>query len=225
MKEHKQYHEGELSQKVSKLNLRADNIIQILALQKHLEQLMLIISNRCQRITYSEIKDHLEKVTRTVVSDEILLALFSVDPESYKFYETNQTICVLIVSKHKPITPKVLEERRLVFKNNLKDLHNNDQVSISLISLPKIISQPYVSARNTIINNIIEFSVNDEKLEQKESNHEFKSKMEEIKHKIKIKAAKKKMREDNFKKVDWQMKRLPSLARALNGVFVSEKNK
>ena len=82
-----------------------------------------------------------------------------------------------------------------------------------------------MSARNTIINNIIKFSVNDEKLEQKESNHEFKSKMEEIKLKIKIKAAKKKMREDIFKKVDWQMKRLPSLARALNGVFVSEKNK
>ena len=52
LKEHKQYHEGKLSQKVSKLNLTADNIIQILALQKHLEQLMLIISNRCQRIGY-----------------------------------------------------------------------------------------------------------------------------------------------------------------------------
>ena len=31
------------------------------------------------------------------------------------------------------------------------------------------------------------------------------------------------MRDDNFKIVDWQMKRLPTLARALNGVFVSEK--
>ena len=86
-----------MSQKVSKLNLTADNIIQISALQKHLEQLMLIISNRCQRITYSEVKDHLEKVTRTVVSDEILLALFSVDQESYKLNETNKTIYVLIV--------------------------------------------------------------------------------------------------------------------------------
>ena len=111
MKEHKKYHEGELSQKVTKLNLTADNIIQILALQKHLEQLMLIISNRCQRITYSEIKDHQEKVTRTAVSDEILLALFSVDPESYKCYETNKTICYLIVCKHKPVTPKILEVR------------------------------------------------------------------------------------------------------------------
>ena len=47
--------------------------------------------------------------------------------------------------------------------------------------------------------------------------------MDKIKHNIKIKGNKKKMREDNFKKVDWQMKRLPSLARALNGIFVSEK--
>ena len=47
--------------------------------------------------------------------------------------------------------------------------------------------------------------------------------MEEIKHEIKIKGVKKKMREDNFKKVDWQMKMMPNLARALNGVFVSEK--
>ena len=79
-----------------------ENIIQILAQHKHLEHLMLIISNRCQRMTYSEIKDHLEKVTRTAVSDEILLALFSVVPESYKLYETNKTIGVLIVSKKNP---------------------------------------------------------------------------------------------------------------------------
>ena len=58
-----------------------ENIIQILAQHKHLEHLMLIISNRCQRMTYSEIKDHLEKVTRTAVSDDIFLALFCVVPE------------------------------------------------------------------------------------------------------------------------------------------------
>ena len=33
------------------------------------------------------------------------------------------------------------------------------------------------------------------------------------------------MCEDNFKKVHWQIKWLPNFARALNGVFVSEKNK
>ena len=32
------------------------------------------------------------------------------------------------------------------------------------------------------------------------------------------------MRNDNFKKVDWQMKRLPNLARALND-FLFQKNK
>ena len=105
MKEHKKYHGGELSKKVTELNLTSENMIQISLLHKHLEQLMLIISNRCQRMTYSEIKDNLEKVIRTAVNDEILLALFSVVQESYKFYETNKTIGVLISSKHKPITP------------------------------------------------------------------------------------------------------------------------
>ena len=76
MKEHKKYHGCELSQKVTELNFTVENIILILAQHKHLEQLMLIISNRCQRMTYSEIKDHLEKVTRTAVSDDIFLALF-----------------------------------------------------------------------------------------------------------------------------------------------------
>ena len=127
--------------------MTAENIIQILALQKHLEQLNSSYnSNICQGITCSDIKDHLEKNTRTAVSDEIFLALYLVDPESYKFFETNKTIFVLIESKHKPINPKILEARRRVLKDNLKQLHNNGQVVLLLISLPKIFSQPYVLA-------------------------------------------------------------------------------
>ena len=62
---------------------------------------MLIISNRSQRITYSEIKDHLEKATRAAVSNEILLELSSVDPESYKFMrQIKQYVFYLCPSKN-----------------------------------------------------------------------------------------------------------------------------
>ena len=80
-----------------------------------------------------------------------------------------------------------------------------------------------MSALNTMNDNILKFCETEENLEQEESNREFKSKFEEIKHKIISKGVKKKMRNDNFKKVDWQMKRLPNLARALNEFFCFRK--
>ena len=86
-----------MSKKPTKIKLITKNIIQILALQKHLDRLMLIISNRCQGITFSDIKDHQEKISKTAVNEEIFLALFSVDQQSYKFYETHKTIFVLNV--------------------------------------------------------------------------------------------------------------------------------
>ena len=101
-------------------NLTIENITQILTLQKHPKQLMLIVSNRSQVITYSEIKVHLEKVTKKEIIDDIFMALFSVDPESYRLYEMNKTVCLQIVSKHQPITPKILEDRRTRFKDNLR---------------------------------------------------------------------------------------------------------
>ena len=202
LKEHNEYHRGEISKNLNKMNLTAENITQTVALQKHLEQLMLIISNRSQAITCSEIKDHLEKVTKTAVSDDIFLALFSVDPGAYTFYEKNKTICVQLVSKHRPITPKNLEDRRTSFKNKLRQLHKNDQVVISLISIPKVISKPYVSACDTINNNIYKFSDSEEDHEEIDVDQLFETKFEEIKHKLKLKAVKKKKREDNFKKID-----------------------
>ena len=101
------------------------------------------------------------------------------------------------MSKHKHITPKIFQGFK-VFKDNLKQLHKNGQIILSLISLPKIISQLYVSAQNTKINNILKFSDTEENQEQEKSNREFQSILEEIKHRNKIKSSKKKMCKANL---------------------------
>ena len=76
-------------------------------------------------------------------------------------------MCVQFVSKHRPITPKILEGRKIRLKNKLRQLHKNDQVVMSLIYLPKVICEPYMSACDTINNNILKFSDSEEDHEER----------------------------------------------------------
>ena len=48
------------------------------------------------------------------------------------------------------------------------------------------------------------------------------SKYEQIEKHIKIKQAKKSKREEKLKQIDWQLKRMPELARKINHIFIKE---
>ena len=88
---------------------------------------------------------------------------------------------------------------------------------------------PYKTAKQTIMENIVKFSDEDDNdddqlyLEVLESNQKFTSGFERLKNLIEIKRIKKERKEKKLAQIDWQAQRLDKLARLVNKIFVSEK--
>ena len=94
-----------------------------------------------------------------------------------------------MVSGTKSITPKILEVRRLSFKEKIRQLHKLDPAMIlPLIDLPKVEVKPYVSAKDTIMKHIVQFSDSEE---EKNEIARPKNKFEDIALKVKNKMAQK----------------------------------
>lgn len=204
----------------------AEKIPHILDVQKHLEALLLFTHNRGQAITMSDIFNYVKKNMKAAVKEEIIVAIFSIFPEGYSLSLLNQKVSVQMVSGTKSITPKILEVRRLSFKEKIRQLHKLDpDMILPLIDLPKVEVKPYVSAKDTIMKHIVQFSDSEESVEEENEIARPKNKYEEIALKVKNKMAQKNKRDAQFQKIDWQRQRLPELARAVNAVFNIEQKK
>ena len=111
----------------------------------------------------------------------------------------------------------------------MKELDVNNPRYISLIEFEQRKETPYKNARQTIVENIVKFSDDDDNgdndlfLEVLESNHKFTSGFERLKNILQIKSMKKKKIENKMKHIDWQLLRLERLARLVNKIFLSEK--
>lgn len=195
----------------------------ILEVHKHLETFMQLAANRGQEMAFVDIIQHLERTLKKQIDEDILVATISVDEKAYKTYTDNRTIFLQLAVEgravHGPVTPKILEERRTKFKEHIVEDHQSEELTIDLISLPKVEKKQYVSARETITKNIVKFS---DDLEEDEDEKLFNTKYEEIEHKIKKRMAKKNKRDEKMNNIDWQRKRLPDVARALHNVYVTE---
>ena len=100
---------------------------------------------------------------------------------------------------------------------------------IDLIEFEVRKETPYKTAQQTIMENIVKFSDEDDNdddhlyLEVLESNQKFTSRFERLKNIIENKRIKKERREKKFTQIDWQAQRLDRLARLVHKIFVSAK--
>ena len=125
--------------------------------------------------------------------------------------------------------PNDLFKRKEGFIDKMNELDEKSPRYIDLIEFEVRMETPYKTAKQTIMENIVKFSDEDDNdddqlyLEVLESNQNFTSGFERLKNLIEIKRIKKERREKKFAQIDWQAQRLDKLARLVNKIFVSEK--
>ena len=81
----------------------------------------------------------------------------------------------------------------------------------------------YKNAKQTIVDNIVKFSDDDEDLEEIGPEPIFSSTFEKLKYSIQNKSMKKNRRALKIKQIHWQLQRLGGLTTLINKVFVAEK--
>jgi hypothetical protein len=214
--------ENEESNLESRLSLSIEDLEIILNVHKHTEALLLTFKNRGQAVDLKFVKNHIENTLRKSISDKILTATLSIHPEAYSLYVLDNIVHIEMISKTKQITPKVLEERRTVFKDKIRALHKNGFCIVKLIDIPKTKSVIYKSALDTINENIVHFSESEEEDSNDNPQNEELSSFEKLPMKIEKKQLKKARREKMLNEIDFQKNRLPDLARKINSLFIRE---
>jgi hypothetical protein len=125
--------------------------------------------------------------------------------------------------------PSNLIERKEGFRDKMNELDEKNPRYIDLIEFEDRKETPYKNAKETIVENIVKFTDDDDNddnhlyLEVLESNQKFTSGFERLKNIIEIKSMKKQKREKKMKQIDWQHQRLDRLARLVNKKKLSEK--
>ena len=114
----------------------------------------------------------------------------------------------------------------MVLKSLLNELADENARYIHLVELPEIKRGRYKSAKETILENIINFDHDpSQDIDDSEADdwpEMFTSKFEELKHKIERKNLVKKKRENNLKQIDFQLQRMNKLINLVNKIFLSE---
>jgi ribosomal protein L37AE/L43A len=97
---HKLLHRKTREQNISenKVALTLTNLESILDIQKHIERLMLIFTNRGQAVELAELKNQIERISKKTLNDRILVAMLSIDPEAYSLYHFNNKVYIKLVS-------------------------------------------------------------------------------------------------------------------------------
>ena len=245
LKQHKQSHEGKtsiLKQKknviwadvlehvkeisTTKLAFNAGTSATIKQMFTSIESFMPLSANRNRSLKIDEFKVAYENISKKNFDELVFRALLSIYPEAYKVELSGNILHVKLNGKSKPSD---LTERQKGFREKMKELDVNNPRYIDLIEFEQRKETPYKNARQTIVENIVKFSDDDDNgdndlfLDVLESNHKFISGFERLKNIIQIKSMKKKKRENKMKHIDWQLLRLERLARLVYKIFLSEK--
>ena len=207
---------------VSKVSFTPETKEAIMEIQEETDKLLLIYHNRKQNLRIQELYAYIEKQTKKNLSDSLFRAMISVSPFLYKISRHNQELVIEMKTVLSQVTPKTLENRRTNFENCLLEIQEFNYKYIDLICFPEIRKKTYQSAMEILEKNILQFSDNEETDEEHEDDKNL-DKFSILLKKVKKKSDKKAKREKKFRKIDWQLKRLPQLARAINNVFISEK--
>ena len=121
------------------------------------------------------------------------------------------------------VTPQTMNERKRDFKQTIMENYGNDgEFWVTLNPLPETAAKNYLTAKDTIMKNILKLSDSEEE-ETDEEMINFNSKFERIEYKVMKIARQKEKRTKKVEKINFQSKRLPNLARKINVYFISEK--
>ena len=120
--------------------------------------------------------------------------------------------------------PSDIKKRKIELECVIKEIESKKDRYIELVDLPEIKREIYKTAKETIIENIIKFdddiSLVSEDYKKDESSG-FRT-FEELKQKIERKNLIKKKKEQNFKQIDFQLKRMKQLTNLVNKIFLAE---
>lgn len=204
---------------VTKVPVNHETFEKILDIQKHTDNILMIYHNRGQNLKMEELCDYIERQTHKTLQEITLKAMLSVNPNLYIISIFKKEMLIQMKTVLKIVTPSTLATRRCLFKSAIKEIHETSARYIDLVSFPEFKKTEYKSAIDILKQNIVHFSEDeDEEIEQDDNLNSF----AKLVKKIEKKGEKKARREKRFGQIDWQLRRLPGLARAVNSVYCSE---
>jgi hypothetical protein len=204
---------------ITKVTFNQETIKNILEIQRHTENILLIYQNRGQTLKIDELNTYIEKQTHKTLRERLLKAMISVNPNLYSLSLYKQNLVIQMETIEKPVTPSTLASRRSTFKSTIREMMNDRYIDI--ISFPEPKETKHESAMEILKQNIMKFS-DDEEDNEEDNGDENDNPFSKLLRKIKKKNEKKTIRDKRISQIDWQLKRLPKLARAVNSVYCSE---
>ena len=185
-----------------------------------LENFMSLCGNRGKSVKMTDFISMYEEGSHKSFDELVFRSLISIYQDAYKIELNKKNLFVTFVGGSKPHDIKL---RKTVIDNKILECDAENARYIDLAEFEEITEEKYRSAKQTIAENIIKFddydiSPDEEELKEKYSVNKFKK----LKNKINRRNSIKKKRESQFKKVDWQLKRMSRLANLVNKIFLSE---
>ena len=196
----------------------------ILNMFENCEQFMLIFTNRHQAITLKELTIYIESKTKETFDIFAFRTLNSVFPESYSLYIHNNTVAIKVQKLR--MTPSLINQRKKVLSENLKE--SQKYFYIDLIEFPQIKVGKNSKAKDIIKKNIIDIEHIEKELHNNVEVMDVKIKKvssslpKHLVDKIQEKQRIRNIRNLFFETNDWQIKKMPALARKINAIFISE---
>ena len=210
---------------VSKLSINKKKLITIFEMFMETEKVLSIFTNRNQAVKMKTVQEFYENNSKHDCDGILFRALLAINLEAYKIELYEKNIHIEIIVEKKPVTPSMLKSREQKMREKLEELLENQERYIDLVELPMPRKNVYKSAKEVLLENIVNFG--DEVIERKESEDNNKSKKKkmtfpEIIEKVESRSKIVKERQAKFDQIDWQAKRIPELARLVNRIFISQ---
>ena len=173
----------------TKVPVKYETFEKILEIQKHTDIILMIYHNRGQNLRMEELSDYIEGKTHKTVQELMLKTMFSVNPNLYILSIYKKELVIQMKTVLKTVTPSTLASRRCSFKSAIKEIHEDSARYIDLISFPEFKKTEYKSAKDILKQNIVQFSDDEEEIEneQDENLNSFDKLLKKIQKKLKRK--------------------------------------
>ena len=204
---------------VNKVPVNYETFEKVLDIQKHADNILLIHHNRRQNLRMKELSAYIERQTHKTVEEITIKAMLSVSPDLYILDIYKNDLVIQMKTDLQRVTPSILANRRSVFKSAIKEIHEVNSRYIDLIPFPEIKKTEYKSPIDILKQNIVHFSDDEEEESEQDENMDS---FDKLKKKIEKKVKRKQKEKKKIGQIDWQRKRLPKLARAVNAIYCSE---
>ena len=196
----------------TKLALKEEVIKEIKDMLLCFKRFMVIMLKRGQLCKLSELKQIYERNSKKAFDEVVFRAVLTLAPSALEVEFIEGDIYINILD---------LENSDEIIDTRLIELKFENAHYVDLIQPPEVKKKAYKSAKETIMENIMKFEEESDNGEEVIEDNEAPF-FERLKKKIEMKNAIKKKRELKMKTIDWQLKRLPTLARLIHNIFISE---